>query len=60
MAKTKANAEFTTAEWSGQKIYKCASCAFDTFDGVKMLQHLIDAHESEAALAALIKIESEE
>lgn len=59
MAKKAKQAEHSVNEWGGQKHYMCGSCSFDTFHWNEMLKHLVDAHDSEAALAELLSIEEE-
>lgn len=51
--------EFTVGEWGGAVHYECASCPFDTFDGMEMLNHLVNEHNSEAALETLVSLEGE-
>ncbi len=50
---------FTTGEWGGVMHYGCAACPFDTFGLTEMLNHLVDAHDSEPALAVLLSAEDE-
>jgi hypothetical protein len=45
--------EYTTAKWSGMEHYRCKKCAFDTLDLRGMFTHLVEQHNSEAALDAL-------
>lgn len=58
--KKKIALEYTIGAWSGQTQFRCASCAFDTLDGVAMLNHLVNEHNSETALEALIGIEEQQ
>ncbi len=52
-------AEYETGEWAGKVHYRCTKCAFDTFDGRAMLNHLVFVHDSFQALEALEKQDEE-
>jgi len=50
--------EFVVGEWGAQKHYRCCKCAFDTFEGMAILSHLVSEHDSEVALEALAQLEN--
>lgn len=52
--------EYTVGEWGGVVHYQCTACPYDTFDGMQMLNHLVDVHNSEPALEKLLKLEEDE
>ena len=58
--KKKIDPGYTIGAWSGKTQYQCTGCAFDTLDGVAMLNHLVNVHNSETALEALIDIEEQQ
>ncbi|MBI5964937.1 MAG: hypothetical protein HY863_15770 [Chloroflexi bacterium] len=46
--------DYVVSHWSGREHYICKKCvSFDTFLKEKMLNHLIEIHESESALEEL-------
>ncbi len=45
--------------WRGKTLLVCPLCKADTFDRVVMLQHLVDAHDSELALVKLLDLEKD-
>ena len=45
--------EYVMAKWAGLNHYRCKKCAFDTLDLRGMLMHLVEQHNSEAALDEL-------
>jgi len=46
--------EYTKSKWDGKPQYKCNLCAFDCLENEeRMLEHLLNAHNSEAALDKL-------
>ena len=49
--------QYYTGTWAGHEHFECNACAYDTFDEVEMLNHLVDRHNSEQALAVLIALE---
>ncbi len=49
--------QYYTGTWAGQPHFECNACAYDTFDEIEMLNHLVDRHNSEQALAVLIALE---
>ena len=44
--------------WGAQKHYECRLCNFDTFNRASMLEHLVEIHNSELALAELVELEN--
>lgn len=53
--------EYTVGTWSGRKHYQCKLCVFDVLeDEMAMLRHLVQAHNSEAALVRLVDRETSE
>ena len=44
--------------WKGVDHYRCRECSVDSFDKKIILQHLVDKHNSEDALALLVELES--
>lgn len=59
MAKGKGRVEFEIGSWGGMVHFRCASCSFDSFDKHEMFTHLMNEHDSEAALEQLLSKESE-
>lgn len=47
-------AEYSVGVWSGQAHYQCDLCAFDALEKAAMLEHLVNAHNSEKALEELL------
>lgn len=46
--------EYAINDWSGNDHFTCKLCtSFDTFDKTTMLNHLVNEHDSESALAEL-------
>lgn len=43
--------------WKGVDHYRCRECSVDSFDKKIILQHLVDKHNSEDALAMLVELE---
>ncbi len=50
--------EYRIGTWSGTTHYQCLRCPFDTFDRMAMLNHLVEAHNSEVALETMISLET--
>jgi hypothetical protein len=51
------NDMYIVGTWRGLPQYVCAACKFDTLDEVVMLKHLVNKHNSEAALEELVELE---
>lgn len=43
--------------WKGVDHYRCRECSVDSFEKKSILQHLVDKHNSEEALAMLVELE---
>lgn len=54
---TALSASIVIGTWKGLPQYVCAVCGFDTLNEAVALNHLVDRHNSEAALARLLEIE---
>ena len=55
MPKKKASPEYTQNRWHGIVRFECKLCGFDVLKNERtMLRHLLNVHNSEAALSALI------
>jgi len=50
--------EFSVGKWSGRTHYQCIRCTFDSFDRIALLEHLVNAHNSEVALKTMIDLEN--
>jgi hypothetical protein len=53
------NDMYTVGTWRGIPQYVCAVCKFDTLDEMVMLRHLVNKHNSEAALERLVELEKD-
>jgi hypothetical protein len=60
MANNKKTEEFTNNSWAGNPHFECNSCLFDTFILTEMYRHLVNNHDSEAALEQLLSIEEKD
>lgn len=48
---------YLLGSWKGVDHYRCRKCSVDSFNKKSILQHLVDKHNSEEALAMLVELE---